>query len=628
MKGRLETSSIQPIFTTPQAHLLFGHPWPMQSYLSKKMRGRSPMQNSSAVFAGSGDSTQWAQERLDSWKEVASFFRREVRTVQLWEKSEGLPVRRQYHKKLGSVYAYRQELEAWWVARSAMQAGYGRPTDPGGEVRASNSDMPASVSTPPVGTALSRILAFPFEVIHSPLDRGPMRQIVERFAEGLRDDLVLELMRLQFHPIIFPLKGRPSPGTSTLALMKNVAREFEAETLISGSIRYSGNQLRVSVQMIRATDSLCLWSDRFDTGLDNILHAQADLAFRISQALPENVIRSSARVDRHEKAEHGGLALHACSMGFHHWQRRGHAALMKALSYFQDAIELDPQCADAYAGLADTYVSLSYNHLMPARKAAANARSAVETALRLDPKSVKVRNALINLLINCSWDWSAAERKCRELTDSGTMDGRTVQLYSSLMNCLGQHENAISLALHAYRLEPLSDLINGQVSLAYFYAGDYTTALSFIRRTIDLQPQFLMGYALLGRTEVELGNWEEAISVFTRGLDISHCSPFLKALLAYAHAGSGDASSANALLSELEEESQDECFPAYDVSAVHAILNQEKQALQNIYRAYGARDMKTIFVKHDPRFARMRGSSGFQQIASALCSGIILQPAI
>ena len=87
------------------------------------------MQNSSALLNGSGDSAQWTRERLDSWKEVASFFRREVRTVQLWEKSEGLPVRRQYHKKLGSVYAYRQELEAWWIARSAMQAGYGKPAE-------------------------------------------------------------------------------------------------------------------------------------------------------------------------------------------------------------------------------------------------------------------------------------------------------------------------------------------------------------------------------------------------------------------------------------------------------------------------------------------------------------------
>jgi TolB-like protein len=581
------------------------------------------MQNSSTSF-GSVESTQWTRERLDSWKEVASFFRREVRTVQLWEKSEGLPVRRQYHKKLGSVYAYRQELEAWWIARSAMHAGYGRsPDTPGSPLKS----KPIAVPELSEDAESSRILALPFEVIHSPLDRGPLRQIVDRFAEGLKDDLVVELRRLLFHPIILPFKALPSPGTSTLGLMKNLAREFEADVLLGVSIRYSGSQVRVSVQMIRASDSLCLWSDRFDAQLNNMLDTQAELAFRISQALPaQGLHRSKERTK--DIAASNGLAFHACTMGFHQWQRRGKSALMKAMSYFQDAIELDPQCADAYAGLADTYVSLSYNHLMPARQAATLAGAAVETALRLGRDSIKVCNALINLLIHCNWDWSGAERKCRELLDSGRADGRTIQLYSSLMNLKGRHQDAINLALHAYRLEPQSDLINGQVSLAYFYAGDYGSTLSFIRRTIDLQPQYLMGYALLGRTEVELGNWDQAITAFTRGLEISHRSPFIKALLAYAHAGSGNGYRATSLLRELEEESQDECFPAYDVSAVHAILNQEKQALQNIYRAYGTRDMKTIFVKHDPRFAKLRGSTGFQHIASALCLGVAMPSAI
>jgi TolB-like protein len=583
------------------------------------------MQNSSTLFDGSSDATQWASERLDSWKEVASFFRREVRTVQLWEKSEGLPVRRQYHKKLGSVYAYRHELEAWWIRRSAEQAGYGRTADTqeeSGLSRKPKNTQQASLPKAPAEMGLSRILAFPFAVIHSPLDRGPLRQIVDRFAEGLREDLVLELMRLQFHPIILPSKSLPDPGSSTLSLMKNIAREFQAEILLSGSIRYSGHQLRVAVQIIRASDSLCLWSNRFDAQLDNTLNAQAELARQIGLSLPEQLIRSHSFPQKRDVIAADGLAHHACSMGFHHWQRRSRSGLMKALSYFQDAIELDPQCAEAYAGLADTYVSLSYNHLMPARHAAANATNAVNSALKLDGNSIKVRNALINLLINCSWDLSTAEQKCQEASESGTMDGRTIQLYSSLMSCQGRHQDAITLALHGYRREPLSDLINGQVALAYFYAGDYSNTISFIRRTIELQPQFLMGYALLGRTEVELGNWDAAISAFTRGLESSHRAPFLQALLAYAHARSGDESRAHLLLQSLEKDCQDECFPSYDVSAVHAILNQEKQALHNIYRAYGTRDMKTIFVQHDPRFAKLRGSTGFQHVASALCSGV------
>jgi tetratricopeptide (TPR) repeat protein len=258
--------------------------------------------------------------------------------------------------------------------------------------------------------------------------------------------------------------------------------------------------------------------------------------------------------------------------------------------------------------------------LVPAIKAAGRAREAVESALKLDRNSLKVRNSLINLLIHCAWDLQGAEHECRELLDSGLHDVRTLQLYSSLMNLRGRHQDAIELALQAYRLDPESDLVNGQLSLAYFYAGDYGSALSYVRRTIDLQPQYLMGYALLGRTEAELGNWGEAINAFQRGLEISSHCPFIKALLAYAYAGSGDPLTARNILHELEEQSHDECFPAYDVSAVHAILNQESEALKTIHQAYGTRDMKTIFVQHDPRFARLRSSAGFQQIASALFS--------
>jgi tetratricopeptide (TPR) repeat protein len=196
------------------------------------------------------------------------------------------------------------------------------------------------------------------------------------------------------------------------------------------------------------------------------------------------------------------------------------------------------------------------------------------------------------------------------------MDGRTLQLYSTLMSSQGRHDEAIGLALHAHRLEPLSDLINGQVSLAYFYAGDYSSAHAFVRHTIELQPQFVMGHALLGRTEAERGNWDAAIMALNRGLEVSDRSPFVRALLAYAHARAGDAVTANSILRDLEEVRAGDCFPAYDVSSVHAVLNQEREALQDICRAYGTRDMKTIFVNYDPRFAKLRNSPQFQHIAS------------
>ena len=271
---------------------------------------------------------EWTAERLDSWKEIASFFRRDVRTVQLWEKSEGLPVKRHHHKKSGSVYAYRRELESWRAMRSLV-----------------------------------------------PHESVPDRQ----------------------------------PGD-----------------------------------------------------------------------------------DREP-------AYHACRLGLYFWNQRTRTDLMKAVHYYQDALLLDPECADAYAGLADTYASLSYNHLMPPRQAMESAKRAVDSGLALGAGSLNVRNAEINFRMNCAWDWAAAERLCQSSMETGCVDSRTFQLYASLMINLGRHDEAIRLSLQAYRLDPLSDIVNSQVSFSYFYAGDYEKALFFIDRTIELRPPLFCGSCAAGQ---------------------------------------------------------------------------------------------------------------------------------
>ena len=183
---------------------------------------------------------------------------------------------------------------------------------------------------------------------------------------------------------------------------------------------------------------------------------------------------------------------------------------------------------------------------------------------------------------------------------------------------LGRHDDAIRLSLHAHRLDPLSDFVNSQVSFSYFYAGDYDNAIAFIDRTIGLRPRFSNGHALLGRTQAECGNWELAIQSFERGLEVSPDSALLKALIAYGHAGLGDADRADEILRELELDAGNECFPAYDVSAVYAILKREHQAVKNISRAYDMHDIKVTYIQYDPRFKGLRSLPQIQQITTSM----------
>lgn len=578
------------------------------------------MQNTQKLTSGFEGSAPRAKERLDSWKEIASFFGKQVRTVQLWEKSEGLPVRRQHHKKLGSVYAYRRDLDTWWTARSQMRTEDRDPT----------RSRSLQIQDDKFGDAPSRserlggmrILALPLEIIRFPIDREENQTAVEQFARALKSDLVIELTRSQFHPVVLPLEVIPSQAASPMAWANEIATELEVDVILSGSVRYLDSRLRISMQLVRASDMLCLWSDRFDAKLDNTFDAQAELALRITRALPDCQSQCK-KLHKHGAGANSGLAHHACSMGFHSWQQRGSAALTKAVHYFNDATELDPRCAEAYAGLADTYISLSYSHLMPARQAASRAWKSAQTALHLNAQSIKVNNAYINTLIHCNWNLRTAEQHCREMIDAGRFDARTMQLYSSIMILRDRHLDSIRLALRACELAPEPDQVhlNGQVSLAYFYAGDYANAVSFIRRTVYRQPQHMMGYVLLGRAEAQRGNWNEAILAFTKGIELSQGSAFNIALLAYAYAASGDIARAGTMLKKLIAEPDKENFPAYDISAAYAALNDEHEALEYIRTAVDRRDMMTLFVKQDPRFSRLQNSSSFRQITSSIHAG-------
>ncbi len=469
---------------------------------------------------------------------------------------------------------------------------------------------------------MGRVLLFPFEVADFRQNLVRAKQIIQAFTDCLQDELLLELRRVPCEPVRLATRSLPAHGPFTATFFRNTAREFGAEFYLTGTLRSVERQVRVYLQLMRSQDASCLWADRFDMNLEQEFQAHSKLAQKIVRSLHEHMVPSAILKD-HQHSEDRGPAYHAYRLGLHFWKQRTRTDLLKAASYYREALLLDPKCVDAYAGLADTYVSLSYNHQMPARQAMEAAKRAVDAGRALAPGSLNVRNAEINFRTNCAWEWAAAERLCEEIVDSGCVDSRTFQLYASLMINLGRHDEAIRLSLHAHRLDPFSDIVNSQVSFSYFYAGDYANALSFIARTIELRPRFTAGHALLGRTQAERGNWQEAIHAFERGLSLSTRSLLLKALVAYGHAGLGNSERANEILREIEAYVGDECFPAYDVSAVHAKLRQEKEALENILKAYDMHDMKLTYLQYDPRFNTLRSLPELRKITASIFPGSI-----
>jgi TolB-like protein/Tfp pilus assembly protein PilF len=575
------------------------------------------MLTSSLQDQGFPSSAEWSSERLDSWKEIAVFFRREVRTVQMWEKKEGLPIRRQRHTRLGSVFAFRRELEQWWVGRSSVSLN----ANPKYVTQAEERAEPALGTRPPVAVTCvgepilsRRILSLPFELVQPQSEKMSVRQSVASFSEGLRAELNVELGRMKLHPIDLPARALPSPGTTSASFLRTMTRTFEVEFLLCGTVSYTGDRVRIIIQLVLGADSSCVWSERFECDLQST-QSQVLVAARIARGVAAHILR-----DNQEALENGcgesRLALNAYGMGLYFWNQRSRKTLYKSIGYLEDAVELDPEYAAAYATLADAYVSLSYHHLASPAQAGIKAYEAVRKAIQLEPDSLQVRNAYINVLLNSQLNRAAAERECRALFAAGISDARTLQLFSIVLGAIGQHREAVSQALEAQRIAPESHNAAVQLGQAYFYAQAHESARDCLLEGVQMKPQSMMNHAMLGRIEAMLGNWAGALAAFEHTAVLSDNSLLSRALLAYAHAGTGDICKARRELEALEECKQDACYPAYEIAGAHTRLNQTDQAIENLVRARDLGDMKTIFIGQDPSLLKLRSLTAFQRISA------------
>jgi len=295
-------------------------------------------------------------ERLDSWKEIAAYLRRGTRTVQRWEREQGLPVHRLRHDKLGSVYAYKPELDAWWEARAA--------------------ELEQEAPLPDEQEASIAVL--PFFDMSREKDQ-------EYFCEGIAEEILLALSRIQGLRVAsrtsaFRFKGEARD-------VREVGRRLRVRHFLEGSVRKAEGRLRIAVQLTDAESGYQLWSERYDREVQDVFAIQEEIAYRVVEAL-------EIRLSPKERAALGApptrdvQAYDYYLRGRRFYYGYGPRDIGFARQLFTQAIAVDPAYALAYAGLADcwSYIYLNAERSEMAREQAgwASAR-----AVELDPASAQ-----------------------------------------------------------------------------------------------------------------------------------------------------------------------------------------------------------------------------------------------
>jgi TolB-like protein/Tfp pilus assembly protein PilF len=569
-------------------------------------------------------------DRLDSWKEIAAYLRRGLATVQRWEKQEGLPVHRHLHGRLGSVYGYRGEIDAWWRERSARLAAPDEPPrgGPGWLSRRSVLAVAATMAS----ALVVALLAVSIERTPSSAERRPSAGKVmlavlpfedlggdpqqDYFSEGLTEEMITDVALL--HPDQLGVIARTSvmryKGTDKA--VAQIGKELGVAYLLEGSVRRSGSRVRVVAQLIEVRGQTHLWAQTYDRDVTDAIDIQKDVAERVAASLALKLLPGSGRGSARPA---NAAAYEGYLKGRYFWNKRSGAGLRKAIEYFEAAIDADPRYALAHAGLADAYALAGSGDyaVLPPRKAMPRAQAAASRALELDETLAEAHASLGWIHLAFDWDWSAAEREFRRALELNPGYATAHQWYAYFLSAMERHEEAISQIEQARQLDPLSIIVNQDVGVILSIAGRYDQALWQYQKTLEMDGGFAVTHWYRGLAWEDQGQYDRAIAAFERALTLEDTTAY-RAGLAHAYAASGRRADALRILDQLKALSPRQYVASFDLALIHAALGQNDDAFSMLEHAYEQREEAMPYLKVERRFAPIRRDPRFAAMVRRL----------
>jgi TolB-like protein/Tfp pilus assembly protein PilF len=586
-------------------------------------------------------------ERLDSWKEIAAYLKRDERTVRRWE-AEGLPVHRKVHKKQASVYAYKGEIDAWWhdgrqQVERAEHAAYDRgfvlrrflEGDRGKQPHramwwVSVFGLLAAVGITGTLVGLSvhswhvRSLGQEKPNIQSvavlPLANPSGDPEQEYFADGMTEALITELGKVSLLHVIsrqsvMQYKGSKKP-------IRDIGRELNVDAVLEGTVGRSGDRVRVTVHLDRVSSEGQIWASAYDRNVRDTLGLQDEIARTVADEIqveltPQERARlSNARLVNSEAHENylRGRALLAAA--------RGHLSkvvsqkkyteldIETAITYFRQAIEKDPAYAQAYAGLADAYIQLGHpvwGGYSP-RETLSDAKTAATMALKLDWSLPEAHFSLAQIL-QYDWTWSEAEKEYRFALKLNPNYTEAHLEYGRFVQALGRNDEALTQMHYADELDPFN--VGVKVTEAYvtYASRQYDLALKQFESLGD-------DFGLL-QTYREKEMYSAAIVAWQRwkaGHPSQSRDPHPLATIAGIYGLAGRHDEAEMLIEELKETARRRYVSGFFFAEAYVGLGQNDQAITWLERAYEEHDQWMVFANSYPGLDRLRSEPRFQAL--------------
>ncbi len=449
---------------------------------------------------------------------------------------------------------------------------------------------------PPQSAGQVRSLAvLPF----SPLNPGARD---ESLGLGLADALITQLSNTGVIAVrpTSAIQQYTAAGRDPLA----IGRQLGVEAVLDGRVQRSGDQLRLTVQLLRAGDGTPLWAESFDEQFTNVFAVQKTVSAKIARAL---TLQLTAEQEQRLKKDYtaNAEAFQAYLQGRYWWNRRNEGGLKKGIEFFQQALEKDPHYALAYVGLADSYLLLEEYFGTPASETYPKAKAYAEAALRIDDTLAEAHTSLAGTDQRL-WQWREAEREYRRAISLNPNYPTAHQWYGSYLVAQGRLDEAIAEYQRAQEADPLSPIIGANNAKTWLRKGDLSAAIEQANKAIALAPNFPEAHRMLGMTWLRQRRDEAALAELQQAAELSGRVSLYLSSLGYGYALAGKRREARAILKEMEERHARREALGLDVAAVYAGFGDPDQAFAWLEKDFQARSGALMFIVQEPRFDALR----------------------
>jgi serine/threonine protein kinase/Tfp pilus assembly protein PilF len=441
----------------------------------------------------------------------------------------------------------------------------------------------------------------------------------EYFSDGITDDIIAQLSKISDLKVISHTSVMQYKETRKN--VREIGRELDVGSVLEGSVRRVGNQVRVVAQLIDARNEGHLWADTYDKEITQILAVQSDLAQRIAAAL-EAKMSPAIRSSIEKKQTENTAAYELYLKGRFYWNKRTVPDLEQSIQYFNQAIEQDPSYALAYAGLANSYGILPAFGLS-AREHYQKAQEATTKALEFDSTLAEVHTVL-GLIKENHYNWTYAEREYRRAIELNPSYPTAHQWYSGLLATLGRFDEALSEIQRALELDPLSMIINYSLSAILYYMHQYDRADEQCNKGIELDPNFPWNYYIKGLVAEVHGKLDEAIKTYQKASLYAYNDPLALGDIGRSYARAGRKDEALAVLNELFKYHQQGYAVSYAIAWVYYGLGDQEKTFEWLENAIHDQAGIHEDFKNNPLWDDLRSDVRFITLINkiGLASGI------